>query len=86
MVLDRTDKEFPSVGLVELQDPESGQSIEIFGRSRTFQHYYTEFWDDLKKEWLNICRRVGVDTLEVDAGKDIAGSLEAFFRRRRKFL
>ena len=85
-VLDRTDKEFPPVGLVELQDPESGQSIEIFGRSRTFQHYYTEFRDDLKRDWLDICRRVGVDTLEVDAGKDITGSLEAFFRRRRKFL
>jgi len=80
---DPMDKEFPPMGLVELEDPETGEGFTAWGKSRTLRKEYADFWDDQRRSWLDICRSAGVDTLEVGTDEEPADSLQAFFRRRR---
>jgi uncharacterized protein (DUF58 family) len=80
---DPLDKEFPAMGLVELEDPETGEGFTAFGRSPVLRKGYAEYWDDHRRRWLEDCRSAGVDSLEVSTDEEPADSLLAFFRRRR---
>jgi uncharacterized protein (DUF58 family) len=80
---DPMDRKFPASGLVELEDPETGEGFTAWGKSRALQKEYAEFWEDHRRLWLDICRSAGVDTLEVGTEEEAADSLQAFFRRRR---
>lgn len=80
---DPLDREFPPVGLVELNDPETGSGFTAWGLSRGLRKRYAEFWEDHRRGWLDLCRSAGVDTLEVDTGDDPAERLHGFFRRRK---
>ena len=80
---DPMDREFPRTGLVELEDPESGESFTAWGKSKALRKEYAEFWDDHRRSWLESCRSAGVDTLEVGTDEEPADRLQAFFRRRR---
>lgn len=80
---DPLDKEFPATGLVELEDPETGEGFTAWGQSATLRKEYSDFWDDHRRLWLNDCRTAGVDTLEVGTDDEPADRLQTFFRRRR---
>lgn len=80
---DPLDKEFPATGLIELEDPETGEGFTAWGRSAALRKEYSDFWDDHRRLWLNECRTAGVDTLEVGTDDEPADQLQAFFRRRR---
>ncbi len=80
---DPLDKEFPPSGLLELEDPESGESFTAWGRSKAFRKEYAEFWDSHRRQWLSDCRSSGVDTLEVGTDEEPSDRLKMFFERRR---
>ena len=77
------DGEFPAVGGVELQDPESGALAYAAGRSRSFRAAYRDYWEEHFREIRAGCRGLRVDLLEVAIGDDPGAALAAFFRRRR---
>lgn len=83
-ISDPLDEAFPPTGLIELEDPETGEGMTVWGRSAALRKEYTEFWDDHRRAWLEGCRGSGVDTLEVGTEDEPAESLQAFFRRRRE--
>lgn len=80
---DPLDKEFPPTGLVEVEDPETGEGFSVWGRMPGMKTRYAEFWEDHRRAWLDDCRSAGADILEVDTDEEPAASLQAFFRRRR---
>lgn len=79
---DPLDREFPRVGLVHVEDPESGRSIPAFGASRRFRRRYREYWEGTRRQWRHDCRRAGVATIEIDTTDDPAMRLIQFFRAR----
>jgi uncharacterized protein (DUF58 family) len=83
-ITDPIDRKFPVSGLVELQDPESGETIIGFGKSQKFRDEYAEFWEIERLNWINGCRRIGVDTLEISTEDDVAVKLMEYFNRRNK--
>ena len=76
------DGEFPAVGGVDVQDPESGRVAWAAGRSRRFRAAYAAYWQDHYAEIRAGCRGYGVDLLEIGTGEDPGVALAAFFRRR----
>lgn len=80
---DKLDKNFPPLGLVELEDPETGEGFTAWGKSARMAKEYEDFWEEHRKRWLEGCHLAGVDTLEVGTDEEAAASLMAFFRRRR---
>ena len=76
------DGEFPAVGAVDVQDPESGRVSWAAGRSRRFRAAYAAYWREHYAEIRVGCRGHGVDLLEIVTGEDPGVALAAFFRRR----
>ena len=83
-VFDPQDDAFPVAGLVELQDPESGNTILAEGMSRSYRRQYHDFWAVHQITWRTRCRLRGVDTLEVGTDDDCGEKLYEFFQRRKR--
>jgi uncharacterized protein (DUF58 family) len=81
-VRDAGDGDFPAVGGVDLQDPESGRVTWVSGRSRRFRTAYRAYWDEHFRGIRAGCHRHRVDLLEIATGEDPGAALAAFFRRR----
>ncbi len=80
---DPLDKSFPQIGLSELKDPETDESIAAWRWSASMNKDYADYWHEHRDTWLHGCRSSGVDTLEVSTNEDPSVCLQAFFRRRR---
>jgi uncharacterized protein (DUF58 family) len=80
---DPLDRDFPAAGLVRLEDPESGQTLNALG-SRSMRQQYRDFWEHERYLWLRTCQSAGVDTLEISTEDDPAVKLLYFFERRKK--
>jgi uncharacterized protein (DUF58 family) len=80
---DPLDREFPASGLIHLEDPESGQTLNVMG-TRSMRRQYHDFWEHERFLWLRRCQSAGVDTLEISTEDDPAVKLLHFFERRKK--
>lgn len=80
---DPLDRDFPSSGLLSLEDPESGQTLNFIGTGR-MRRQYRDFWEHERYLWLRSCQSAGVDTLEISTEDDPAVKLLHFFERRKK--
>ncbi len=83
-IYDPVDFEYPSVGLVELEDPESGDVILGEGVSKRFQNRYSRFFESHHLQWQRECHKRGVETLEISTSEDPGAKLVHFFQRRKK--
>ena len=83
-IYDPIDFDFPPVGLVELEDPESGTVILSEGVFKTFQNKYNRFFERHHLEWQRECRKRGVETLEISTSDDPGAKLVRFFQRRKR--
>jgi len=84
MISDPLDEALPSGGGVELQDPETLDTLYSQGNSPSFSQQYKDNWALMKLIWLKECHKRGVETLEIGTGEDPTARLLSFFNRRRK--
>ena len=82
VVEDPAEVEIPEVGLLELQDPESGEFVLVDTSSKSFQRDYKDAIKKRRLERQTALRRAQVDQVLVDAGGDIVQPLIGFFQRR----
>jgi uncharacterized protein (DUF58 family) len=83
-IFDPVDYNFPELGMIELEDPESGRTILSEGRSKKFVKDYNRFWNEQYGSWLAKCSKMGVETLEISTSEDPGIKLVQFFRQRKK--
>lgn len=83
-IIDKLEREYPATGLIPLEDPETGEIINGYGRSRKFRQKYTEFWELERLQWINNCKKLGIGVLEVDTEEDPGLALLQFFNKRKK--
>ncbi len=82
-VADPLDDKFPATGLIRLDDPESGATILVPGRSRKFRESYHEYWKGHVQTWRSECRKRGIVTLDIDTEREVAPQLIRFFDSRK---
>ena len=82
-IFDAADMDFPDVGLVALEDPETGETLSALG-THGFRMRYEEFAFGRRGDWAQTCRRSGAETLEISTSDDPGRRLDEFFQRRRK--
>ncbi len=75
---------FPNVGLVELEDAESGESILVDTGSAAVRRRYEQFGDARAKRLKELFRTNGVDQIEVVTSEDYVRDLVRFFRTRER--
>ncbi len=81
---DPADYSFPKLGMIELEDPETGKTILSEGISKKYIREYNNFWNEQHLDWITKCNKMGVETLEISTSEDPSFKLVQFFQSRKK--
>lgn len=83
LVTDPAEFMFPDVGLIDLHDAESGETILVDTSNPSFrEEMKTRFQGDFEKFQKNL-KRSGIDSFTFEADENFHKSLLAFFKRRK---
>ena len=81
-VYDEKDTKLPDVGLIRMQDLESGKEMWVDTSSSFVRKEYEKAWYALKQRVFMITSRCGVDFISIRTDRDYVKSLLEMFRRR----
>lgn len=81
-IVDRGEMALPNVGIVELQDPETGVRVWTDTASKKVRNAYSQWWNNLNNNTLNTLRKAGVDHTQLFTDTDYVPALLELFRRR----
>ena len=79
---DPCELEIPNVGLVYLEDSETGEKVYLNTSSRNFREEYKKQNQEHRQEFEKKLRRRGVDHFEFSTDSDYVRSLQEFFHMR----
>jgi len=81
-VYDKRDEQLPPVGLMQLQDAETGQTVLLDTTDPYTRHKYSQQFQKVLDDAKNAFRKAGADLLQVSTGQDYVKLLQQFFIRR----
>ena len=81
-IYDRREEELPEVGILVLQDAETGQKIWIDTASRRLRDTYRQRWNATREKIDRTLKRSRVDYVSVATGEDYVKSLIKLFKKR----
>lgn len=84
VVRDPAETELPQLGLVDLQDPETGEVFTVDTSSPFFRREFTRQMEADKEARDQALRRAQVDRIDVGTDSDFTDPLIGFFRRRNR--
>lgn len=83
-VSDPREMDIPNVGLIELEDAETGEILLVDTSSREFQEQFLGSVRKESEERQRFFKSMGIDLLEINTGESFEKSLVAFFKSRGK--
>jgi uncharacterized protein (DUF58 family) len=83
-VRDEREGVLPPVGLIGVEDPETGECGVIDAGSSAMRRVYAEFAARARSELQTSVRRAGVDLLELSTGESYEAPMVRFFRERAR--
>lgn len=81
-VYDRREKSIPDVGIVNVKDSETGETSYVNTSSKKVRMAYANWFNNMEKEFSNLCNRYGIDNVSIETSDDYVKGLITFFRRR----
>lgn len=84
VVADPFESVLPDVGVIDVQDAETGQMMTIDTSDEQFRQMYQKEWQKQKAERDRQLRIAQVDQIEIINNENFIDPLVAFFRQRRK--
>jgi len=81
---DEREKVFPNIGIITLEDAETGEQIEINTANRLTRTRLNETVERHESELLHVLRRNNVDSITLRTGEDYLPPLRAFFKQRER--
>lgn len=81
-VFDERDSQFPDIGLVQVQDAESGKLQWIDSSSAQFRKAYTQSFLNHEAQTSNTFRKSGSSLLSIQTDEDYIKKLQVFFKGR----
>jgi len=81
---DEREKTLPPIGLVELEDSETGERILIDSSDRKFTEHYLKLVNEEEEKRSMLFRKTGVDSVEIRSDQSYVTPLYRFFRMRAK--
>jgi uncharacterized protein (DUF58 family) len=82
-VTDPREGEIPNVGVIHLEDPETGAQVEVDTTSRRLRERYRAAAAAQRAQLLADVRRARATALEISTGEPVLTQLVAFLRRRQ---
>jgi uncharacterized protein (DUF58 family) len=85
-VNDERETDFPNVGIITLEDAETGEQIEINTADRTTRARFADSVDREQTELSRTLRRNRIDTIALRTGDNYLPALRSFFKQRERRL
>jgi len=83
LIADPREGEIPNIGVIHLEDPETGAQIEVDTTNRRLRERYRAAAAEQRRQLLADVRRAGATALEISTGEPVLTQLVAFLRRRQ---
>jgi uncharacterized protein (DUF58 family) len=81
---DEREEFLPNIGIIALEDAETGEQIEINTADRTTRKRFAELAEEKKAELGRTLRRNNIDGIALRTGKDYLPALRSFFKQRER--
>ena len=81
-VSDPREKEMPDVGIVELQDAETGRKVWVDTASRAVREHYAESWKERESKTLDMLLHNRIDVADISTDSDYVAELIKLFKKR----
>jgi uncharacterized protein (DUF58 family) len=83
-VQDEREKVLPNVGIITLEDAETGEQIEINTADRATRQHFAEMAEAKNADLRRTLQRNNIDTISLETGRDYLPGLRAFFKQRER--
>ncbi len=83
---DEREKVLPNIGIITLEDAETGDQIEINTADRTTRARFSDLVNEHETELSRTLRRNNIDGIALQTGKDYLLPLRSFFKQRERRL
>ena len=81
-VYDRRDKDLPKIGLIQVEDAETGEMILINTNDALTQYNYHKQYKQIQDDATQNFRMAGADLIQLATGDDYVKALQEFFTKR----
>jgi len=81
---DPVETELPAIGLVEMEDAETGERRLVDTASSAVRGAYARAWRDRERALASLCTEAGIDRIPLTVGADYVGPLGRFFMAREQ--
>lgn len=85
-VIDPREEELPDIGIVTLEDSETGEVVELNTSSKSTRAAYAHFAEKRRAELQRLFHRNRVDAIALKTNEDYLPALRAFFKKRERRL
>ncbi|HEX7516271.1 MAG TPA: DUF58 domain-containing protein [Chthoniobacterales bacterium] len=85
-VQDQREEILPNVGIITLEDAETGEQIEINTADRTTRARFSALAETKRAELNRTLRRNSIDAISLRTGEDYLPALRSFFKQRERRL
>lgn len=86
VLADPLEAEFPAVGLVDLEDPETGERIVVDSSSPLVRGAFIRAMHTRREERTRLFKKLELDFIELRAGEEYQNALARFFKARSRRL
>src|SRR6266487_2399292 len=85
-IQDEREKILPSIGMITLEDAETGEQIGVNTMDRATRRSFADFAHEQEVELSRTLRRNNIDAIALRTGKDYLPALRSFFKQRERRL
>jgi len=85
-IRDEREKVLPNIGIITLEDSETGEQIEINTADRRTRGRFSELVDEHETDLSRTLRRNNIDAIALQTGRDYLPALRSFFKQRERRL
>jgi len=83
-ISDPLENDLPDMGLIRMEDPETGLRMEAPAGLDSFQDAWSQWHSERSELWAGHCRRCGAAYLELSTAADASAALLKFFGSRQQ--
>lgn len=83
-ISDPSEQRFPDLGLVHLQDPETGEIALVNTRGKALKDSWQHFWTDQQAYLDDLLSRTGVDLVDIRTDGPLVEPLVRLFEKRKQ--
>src|SRR4051794_4768081 len=83
-VQDEREKVIPNIGIITLEDAETGEQVEINTASASMRSHFRELAEAQAQDLRRTLHRSNIDTIALETGEDYLPALRSFFKQRER--